>query len=228
MNDEKPIRIIIADDHTLFRQGMIKLLSENKNLFIVGEAANGEELIDAYIKYKPDVVIVDFSMPKLSGTEAALQIKKIDSSAKILFLSMYSGEEYIYHCLKVGGLGLINKNSLKGELLYAINQVNDNKKYFGSGWNDNQVDELVRKLEHVKSIEISGESMHFTATEDKIIRFISEGLTSTEIADKLNVSKRTIDTHRSHIMQKLNLKSLPELLKYALQFSISNKGTSNH
>lgn len=223
MTDERPIRIVIADDHTLFRQGIIKLLSESKDIFVVGEASNGEELVEAFLTNKPDVVIADISMPKLSGTEAAQQIMKIDKSAKILFLSMYSGEEYIYHCLKVGGMGLVNKNALKGELLFAIKVVNENKKYFGTDYNQIKMDELVSKFEHAKKDGFLHNGIEFTSREDKILMFISEGLTSAEIADKLNISKRTIDSHRSHIMQKLNLKSLPEFLKFAIKYSTSKK-----
>jgi DNA-binding NarL/FixJ family response regulator len=125
------IRIVIADDHGLFREGVINLLKDSSELYVVGEASNGRELVSKYFEIKPDVVISDILMPDLSGIEAAKRIIEKDESAKILFLSMYDSEEYVYQILKVGGLGLLNKSVEKPELIEAIKEVTGDSSISG-------------------------------------------------------------------------------------------------
>ncbi|MGE5680227.1 MAG: response regulator transcription factor [Bacillota bacterium] len=215
------IRIIVADDHALFRSGIISLLEDAREFFIVGQVENGQELMDKYFELKPDVILTDISMPFISGTDAVRRIKEKDSSVRALFLSMHEGDEYIYYCLKAGGLGLISKNILKGELIYAIRAVFNGQKYFGAKWTDEKLEQLISKFD-----SFAGEdptiSNSLSEKELEILKLIGEGLTSSEIAERTALGKRTIDTHRSHLMQKLNLKSLPELIRYAIQFSIKH------
>ena len=110
MNTNKYIRVLLADDHTLFRNGIISLLENEKDIFVVGEVDNGKDLLNKYLEIMPDLVLLDISMPGKSGLEAAKEIKQNDHKAKLLFLSMHEEDEYIYYCLKAGGMGLINKN----------------------------------------------------------------------------------------------------------------------
>ncbi len=215
MNDRK-IRLLVADDHTLFRSGLINILSNEKEIFIVGEAETGEELINKYFSLKPDIVLADISMPVLSGIDALTYLKEKNPEVKFLFLSMHDDKEYISYCYNAGGMGLISKKVVKGELLYAINCVSDGKKYFGAGLTE---DEL-KQLNFPKDEKIFfNESDDLTPREKEILIKIAEGYTSVKIAEELLLSKRTIDTHRTHLMQKLNLKSLPELIKYAIRFT---------
>ncbi len=223
MANGKNITLIVADDHSLFRSGIASLLSGEPEIIIIAEAANGEELIEKYLRVEPDVLLVDIQMPVLNGTRAVAELKKQFPDIKALFLSMYDGEEYIYHCLKVGGLGLINKNIMKGELIYAIRQVYNGQKYFGRQYNDDMLNDIYNKYENLKASLSQNALVKFTPREEEVLKFISRGLTSSEIAAQLGVSKRTIDSHRFRLIQKLDLNSLPDLIKYAIQYEKIHK-----
>lgn len=214
---------MIADDHRLFREGIINLLNEAKDILVVEEVENGKELVEKYFEVKPDVIVADISMPVLSGTSAILKIKRKNPSAKVLFLTMHDGEEYFYHCAKVGGDGVINKNVLKDELVYAIRQVYKGKKYFGGVTSE---DALMKLFDKYKFLLKSGSEIDHSSlnnNEKEILELVGKGKTSKEIANRLKLSKRTIDYYRTQIMQKLNLKSLPEFIQYAVQFNMKLK-----
>lgn len=217
--EEKIIHIIIADDHTLFRSGIVSLIGEEKNIEIVGEANNGKELIDLYLQLKPDLLLIDISMPEKTGLEAAKEIRKTDDSVKILFLSMHEGDDYIYHSIKSGGDGLINKNIHKSELLFAIKTILNGESYFGKNYSGSDITEIIKKYERFIEPPKFVQPTKLTEKEKEVLLLISEGLTSNEIADKLNIGKRTVDSHRTNIMQKMNLTSLPELIKYSIDYS---------
>lgn len=219
LNNSQKIRILIGDDHSLFRSGIARLLSDDDDILLVGEAENGEELVEKYFELKPDLLLADISMPKLSGTDAISKIKQKDKNAKALFLSMHDGEEYIYYSIKAGGLGLVNKNIMQSELLFAIKQVNSGKFYFGPGITQSHLDEIIKKYDKKEIVGIENVEVILTDREKDILFLIGKALTSVEIASKLNLSKRTIDSHRIHLMQKLNLENLPKLIRYAVQFS---------
>ena len=222
MNDNK-IQILIADDHELFRKGIISLLIGEENIQIVGEANNGKDLIYKFLKLKPNLIISDISMPELSGLEAVSTLLESNPDLKVIFLSMYAGEDYIYHCIKAGGLGLINKDIPKAELIKAIDTVYNGKKYFGKDYTEEKLRKLIRdydkQLDEIKTVQ----EVEFTDQEEAIILLIAEGYTSIDIADELYISKRTVDTHRSNLLHKLQLKSGPQLLKYALNFAEEHK-----
>ncbi|MGD8781121.1 MAG: response regulator transcription factor [Ignavibacteria bacterium] len=222
MNDSTNIRILVADDHRLFRSGVISLLEDEPNIFVVGEAENGEELINLYSELRPDVVLIDISMPFLTGTEALKEIKKEDPNVRALFVSMHDTEEYIYFALKHKAAGLISKNIMKGELIYAIKRAYEGKQYFGQSWPDEKLREVMMRFEYLTG-KNSQDTPNLTPREREILRRIGFGLTSQEIANKLKLSKRTIDSHRSHIMKKLGVNSLSELIKYAVKFNQMDK-----
>jgi DNA-binding NarL/FixJ family response regulator len=215
------IRLLIADDHNLFREGIKNLLGDEKDIFIVGEAETGESLVTKYIELKPDIVLADISMPQLTGIEALEKLKKSGEQPKFLFLSMFDGDEYVYYCAKAGCYGLVSKKIMRGELIFAIKTVNEGKRYFGAKIPEEKLNEIINNFE--KKTERTRNGYELTPREEQIVRLISEGLTSNEIADKLFVSKRTIDTHRTHLIQKLNLKSLPDLIKYSINFCMTDK-----
>ena len=219
LNNKQKIRILIGDDHSLFRSGIARLLSDDDDIFLVGEAENGEELIEKYFELKPDVVLADISMPKMSGTDAISKIKLKDQNAKALFLSMHDGEEYVYYSIKAGGLGLVNKNIMQGELLFAIKQVYSGEFYFGPDITQSDLDKIIKKYDKNEIVGIENIEEILTEREKDILFLIGKALTSQEIASKLNLSKRTIDSHRIHLMQKLNIENLPKLIRYAVQFS---------
>jgi DNA-binding NarL/FixJ family response regulator len=211
------IRVIVADDHNLFRKGIIGMLGADKDIFVVGEARNGKELIKMYFELQPDLVLVDISMPEMSGTDAVEKMIDKDPTAKALFLSMHEGEEYIYYTHKAGGKGLIGKNIEEGELIYAIRTIIDGNLYFGNAWKGKKLEELIKKYEAVSNINEDEKLGLLSGKEIEIFKLIGEGFTSNEIAEKLGIGKRTIDAHRVNIMQKFELKSYPELMKYAIQ-----------
>jgi DNA-binding NarL/FixJ family response regulator len=218
------IRLIIADDHTLFRSGVISLIEDDEDIEIIGEASDGNDLIDLYNELKPDLLLIDISMPLKTGLEAAKEIRTGDDTVKILFLSMHEGPDYIYHSIKSGGNGLINKNILKNELITAIKSVMNGRDYFGVNYSENDVKDIVSKYESFIEPSVFVQPTRLTEKEKEVLLLISEGLTSSEIGVKLNISKRTVDSHRQNIMQKMNLNSLPELIKYSIDYSTA-KGT---
>ncbi|MBU2492782.1 MAG: response regulator transcription factor [Bacteroidetes bacterium] len=224
-NKEKMIRIIVADDHKLFRSGLISLLEDEKDFFIVGEADNGEELLQLYFDLKPDVIVVDISMPFLNGVEALAELKKKDKNVKALFVSMHDTEEYIYYAMKNGAYGLISKNIMKGELTYAIRAANDGKQYFGQNWPEEKLKELYNRFEFLSGKK-NDNKPNLSPREREILKNIGEGLTSSEIATRVHLSKRTVDAHRAHIMRKLEVTTLPELMKYAIKYLQMGKNNS--
>ena len=217
MEEKTDIKLILADDHELLRNGIIELLRSNDEIKIIDVAENGEELVNKYFLLRPDLLLVDISMPVLSGFDALKKIKREDPSVKSLFLSMYDTEEYIYGSLKLGAMGLINKNVNQSELVYAIKQVYHGRTYWGK-LNESQVQDVIIKFEKKMKNNIDLD-VEISPREKTIIKYIGDGLTSSEIAEKLNISKRTIDAHRYHLISKLNLNSLSGLIKFSIEYS---------
>lgn len=222
MAESKPIRVLIADDHKLFRMGIISLLEDVEDILIVGEAENGKELINKFSELEPDVILVDISMPVINGVEAIKTIKKINKDLKALMLSMYDSNEYIFYSIKSGAKGLLSKNTMKGELIYAIKTVNEGMLYFGKSLTEEKMIELEKKYKQLISNDRQ-DYIRLNYRDRKILEQISKGMTSQEIADELNFSKKSIDYYRSRIMQRLEIKSLPELISYAVRYSMINK-----
>lgn len=220
---ENNIRILLCDDHALFRSGILSLLKEEQDIYIVGEAENGEDMLNKYEMIKPDVLLIDISMPVLNGTEAVKKLKKTYPQAKVLFLSMLFDDQYVYFSLKAGGNGLVDKNITKGELIYAIRTVYHGKNYFGPQYDDAKIKEVMAKYEFQNLQLKINPGNELTKTEEKVLLFIGGGFTSAEIAEKMNISKRTVDSHRSSLMKKLKLSSLPALIKYAVNYSGGRK-----
>ncbi|QQS35279.1 MAG: response regulator transcription factor [Ignavibacteriales bacterium] len=219
------IKILLADDHELFRKGLVSLIENENNIQIIGEARNGNDLVEKYFILQPDLIIADISMPVLSGPEAIRKIKERVNAVKVLFLSMFNGEDYIYHCYKSGGRGLVSKDISKPELLKAITSVAAGKYYFGPDFTEDELEKLIKTYdEEFQELNIT-ESIKLTQKEEEILLLIGRGFTSIEIADKLHISKRTVDTHRSHIMQKLGLESMPQLIKYSIAYKMRIKST---
>ena len=215
--------ILVADDHELVRKGIISLLIEEPNLQIIAEANNGKDLIYKYLKFKPDLIISDISMPELSGLEAITTLTENNRGLKVLFVSMYTGEDYIYHCIKAGGSGLINKDSPREELIYAIERITKGKKYFGDELKEDKISQFIREYEKNLIVEKKIINPDFTDQEIGVLLLIAEGHSSSIIADKLFISKRTVDTHRVNIIRKLGLHSASQLIKYAVEFSEDRK-----
>jgi DNA-binding NarL/FixJ family response regulator len=222
----KNIRVLICDDHALVRSGIIKLLEDENWIYIIGEAENGEEMIQKYISLRPDLILADISMPVMSGIDAVKRIRQDYPEANILFLSMLSDEQYIYCAVKVGAAGLLSKNVSKDELLYALREITSGGKYFGPLYNDRKIAEIIKKYDSNTATYMDTVGVNLTNREEEVLNYISQGLMSEEIGGKMNLGKRTIDKIRVGIMQKFDLKSLPALISFAIHY-MENKRNSN-
>ena len=227
MKNNTNIKVLLADDHHLIRAGIIKLLKGYSHINVVGEAGNGIELLKKYFELSPDILIVDIAMPEMTGTEAITKIKEKDGAVKALFLSMYEGEEYIYKVLKCGGKGLINKSILEEELIFAIEKVFSGEQYFPGNWDAISLNKLIEEFESVRKAENEASEGMLNYRELQILNLLNEGLNSKGMAEKLNLSKKTIDFYRSCLMKKLNLKTPADLVRFAFQYSRSENNPSN-
>lgn len=216
------IKILVADDHTLFRQGVIRLLEDHKDYNVIAEAENGYDLIEKYFVHCPDIVLTDIAMPDLTGIQAVEEIIKRDRNIKALFLSMYDTEEYVYQVIKSGGMGLVNKNILDEELLLAINKVSNSEKYFGKNWSQLSLNNLVQDYEKKNRIETKyNTDLNFR--EEQILQLIIEGVTSKDIAERMELSKKTIDYYRSNLLRKFDIKTQIELVKSGIKYFSGKK-----
>lgn len=213
------IRILICDDHAMLRAGIIAYLEKKSGLYVIGEASNGNELIEKYETLKPDLVITDIAMPGLSGTEAVKKLKLKYPAIKVLFISILLGEFDIYYTIKVGGLGLLGKDILTGELFFAINKIYSGKYYFGPNYNDKKIQEIIEKYDNQPSEYDFNSRMQLTDIEDKILEYINDNYSSIEIAEKMEMPKRTIDSQRINIMKKYGLKNTLALIKFAIHYT---------
>ena len=218
------INILVADDHTLFRQGIIRLLEDHKIFSVVAEAENGKELVDKYFELYPDIMLTDIAMPYLTGIQAVQEIHKSNPNAKALFLSMYDSGEYVYKVIKSGGMGLVNKNIVEDELFLAIDMVNNGEKYFGNKWNDKNLKQLIFDFEK-RNDEDSSFDIELNFREEQILQMIIDGATSKDVAEQLELSKRTIDYYRSNLLRKFDIKTPVELAKCGIKYFELKKET---
>ncbi len=208
------IKILIVDDHALVRAGVFSLLKENDNMEIIGEAENGEEAIEKVIKLKPDVALIDISMPGISGIEATKEIKRQRPETQILILTMHENEEYIYNALINGADGLLHKNTTKEEITLAITKIASGQKFFGNNFSEVLLNKFLNK--HNTDGTTEGKII-LTKREKEILYWVGRGFSNIEIGDKLNISPRTVDTHKTNLVQKLNLKNTNALIRYAYE-----------
>lgn len=206
------IKIVLADDHTIVRDGIKYLLEEEKNIEIVGEGANGIEALELIKQKEPDLLIIDVRMPEMNGIEAVTILNKKPTKTKAIVLSMHDSEEYILKSIKAGASGYLLKDTDKKEFIKAINTVYNGGKYF-SGDISNVIVSNYLQSSLKPNIEEKTETKQFglTKKEKQILPLILSGKTNTEISEILQNSKRTIETHRFNMMKKMNVKNLMEL-----------------
>ncbi|MCX6170802.1 MAG: response regulator transcription factor [Ignavibacteriales bacterium] len=214
----KDIRILIAEDQAITRMALAYYLNSYQNMFVVAEAQNGIEMINKYKLNKPDIVLCDISMPSMDGLIAAKSIINLDSMAKIIFLTMHETEDYLLKALKIGASGYVNKSLSMDELRRSLECVSNGGKYFW-GKSEKEIEELKKKSFLADNEESKIEYNGLTKREEEVLIHIAKGMTSQEIAEKLNLNKRTVDSLRSQLIDKLNLKSPSHLLKYAIEFT---------
>lgn len=210
------IKIVLADNHTILRQGLKSLLEKDEKITVIAEAENGAEAVEIIKITRPHVVIMDLMMPRLNGIEATKQIKAMDDSIKIICLSMYSEKKFVFEMLKAGASGYLIKDSAFEELVLAIRAVIQNNSYISP-----QVADYL--IEYVKSHETALEKMEdkvLTTREKEVLQLLSEGKTSKEIAAVLHISCKTVECHKKHIKEKLHTDNIASLTKYAIREGI--------
>lgn len=211
------LRILLADDHTVVRNGLRLILERQPNFAVVGEAADGREVLELSEKLRPDVVVMDIGMPNLNGIEAARRIIAGRPETAVAILSMHSDEGYVIRALKAGVKAYLLKDSAEADLIAAIRSISQGKSFFSPAISKLLKEDYMREIED-KDVEDSYGLL--TAREREVLQMVAEGRTNKEVANLLNLSLFTVETHRGHILQKLNLHSVPELILYAVRKGI--------
>jgi two-component system response regulator NreC len=214
----KKIRVLLAEDHTIVRQGIAALLGTENDMEVVGEASNGLEAIELAKKIVPDVVLMDIGMRHLNGLEATREIKRLFPATKILILTMHDSEEWIFQILKAGASGYLIKDSAMTDLTTALRAVCQGDSYLSPSISKLVIEEYIRKAE-------SGEKRRvedlLSGREREILQRIAEGNSIPEISNALCISKKTVEAHKTHIMEKLNIHDKVGLIKYAIRMGLT-------
>jgi len=209
------ISVLIADDHAVVRDGLRLLLESQSDIRVVGEVADGRAAVEAALRLKPDVVIMDLAMPLLNGADATAQIVEKQEAVRIVMLSMHSTVEHVFRALQAGALGYLRKESAGSEVVDAVRTVYAGRRYLSQKITESVVDEYIRK----RTVDSPLESL--SQREREILQLLVEGKPGIEIARLLHVSPKTVDTYRSRMMQKLGISDLPGLVKFALQHGLT-------
>lgn len=209
------IRVLLADDHTIVRQGLRALLDSQEDIEVVGEAEDGRQAFEKTKELIPDVVVIDITMPNLNGIEATRQIKKLNPEIKVLVLTVHDNEEYIHQILQAGASGYLLKESAVTDLVSAINAVKKGGIFLSPAISKVVVKDYIR---HAEEGTGDFDSLNIlTNREREVLQLIAEGHTNREVAHLLKLSVKTVDVHRSHIMEKLNIHDVTGLVKYSIR-----------
>ncbi|MEW5960777.1 MAG: response regulator transcription factor, partial [Chloroflexota bacterium] len=207
-------KVLLVDDHVVVRQGLKALLTDEADIEVVGEANNGREALDRLAVLEPDVVLMDISMPGLNGIEATRQIKQRHPGVKVVILSMHANEEYVFQVLQAGAAGYVLKQSDSLEVLTAIRAALSGGSFLSPPISRTVINDYVRRAE----ARGQGSDLDLlTSREREVLQLLAEGLSNRDIAEELNISIKTVESHRSNIMNKLEVNSKAELIKYALR-----------
>ncbi len=206
---DRAINILLADDHTIVRQGLKLILSAHSDLQIVGEAANGKEAVELAAKLKPDIVLLDVAMPELNGIEATRKMVEANSRLRVLILSMHKEAVYVRETLRAGARGYILKDAIDTELLNAVRSVARGDGYISPAVSGALLSDYRKDVTDPVDL--------LSPREREVLQLIAEGKTNKEVATKLNLSVYTVDSHRGKIMEKLNLHSTGELVRFAIK-----------
>ena len=206
-------RVVVADDHTMLRQGVMRIIEESKDLTVIGEAGDGLELLNLLKKVRPDMVVLDISMPNMRGIEAVPEIKMIHPEARILMLSMHKQKEYLYEAFSAGAHGYLLKEDTDLELITAIEKIRSGFAYLSPTLSEYLTNDLINICRNDKKPL----SDPLTNREREVLKLIAEGKSNKEAAGLLFISTKTVEHHRARIMKKLGLKNITELVKYAIQ-----------
>jgi DNA-binding NarL/FixJ family response regulator len=212
-----PIRILLADDHTVVRDGLRALLERQPDMTVVAEAADGRDSVRLAEEQSPDVVVMDITMPNMNGIEATRRILAANPRTAVVILSMHQDESYVLRSLKAGAKGYLLKDSLRSDIVDAIRAVSQGRSFLTRKISRIMQEDYVRQMER-RGLEDSYDLL--TDREREILQLVAEGKANKEVAGLLNIGLTTVETHRTHILQKLGLHSVPELILYAVRKSI--------
>ena len=211
------VRILLADDHELVRKGLRLLLERQPHLEVVGEAADGREAVQLAGELAPDLVIMDIAMPQLNGLDATAQITRHNARTAVIILSMHSDESYLTRALNAGAKGYLLKDSAEADLLRAVETVAQGRPFFSPAITATLLEDYMRQLQQ-RGLQDSYELL--TDREKEILQLLAEGRSNKDVAALLELSPYTVETHRTHIMQKLNLHNTAEIVLYAVRKKI--------
>ncbi|WP_396638622.1 response regulator [Maribacter sp. R77961] len=218
------IKIVLVDDHSLVRDGIRALLESEEDLNVIGEGADGTEALTLVKETNPDVLIIDIRMPKMTGIEVVQELSASDSNTKCIILSMHDSEEYILQSVSAGAKGYLLKDTGKTEFIKAIHAVQGGDKYYSGDISNVLVNHLLNPttttLENPKSDTRTNKPFDLTNKEIQVLELVLSGLTNQQISEKLQNSKRTVETHRFNLMRKMEVKNLMDLSKKAQEFGL--------
>ncbi|MEO8533097.1 MAG: response regulator transcription factor [Flavobacterium sp.] len=214
------IRVVLADDHVFVRDGIKSLLENEANIEVVGEAIDGADALEVVAAAKPDLLIVDIRMPNLTGIEVVERLRSDNNDLKIIMLSMHESEEYVLKSIKAGADGYLLKGSSKEEFLKALHTVALGGKYFSGDISSILISHLINPSNSLEPKQTIGEEMMITKREKEILTLLLSGKGNKEIAEALEISKRTAEVHRFNLMKKLKVKNLMELSNKATEYSL--------
>jgi DNA-binding NarL/FixJ family response regulator len=213
------VRILIAEDHTIVRKGLCSILENEKGIDVVGEAENGKEAIKKVEEHNPDLVVMDISMPLLNGLDATRQIKRRFPEVKVLILTMHTSEEYVIEILKAGASGYIVKKAAPSDLVSAIHAISRGEAYLSPSISTSVIKRFLQVSGTEAGLDISSA---LTEREREVLQLIAEGHSNRKIAEMLFISVKTVEAHRSHIMDKLDLHNVADLTRFAIRIGITS------
>ncbi len=208
--------IVLVDDHHVVRQGLRALLEAEPDFSVIGEAADGLAVVDLVDRLQPDVLIVDLMMPGLNGLDITRQVSQRSPQTQVIILSMYANEAYVVEALRNGATGYVLKDANVADLVRAVREATAGRRYLSPPLSDRAIEAYMQKAN--ESTLDSYETL--TAREREVLHLAAEGYTSTEIAERLSISPRTVETHRSNLMHKLDLRTQTDLIRYAIRRGI--------
>lgn len=213
----KPIRILIADDHILVRAGFRVLLESFEAIQIIGEGSDGQEALRLIKAHQPDVALLDIAMPGLNGLEVAARVHKSCPDVAVLILSMHTNEEYVAQALQAGAAGYLVKNAAPSELEVAIRSAARGETYLSPAVSTRVIAEYLRRVGDNKNCQLTQTTEILTTRQREVLQLVAEGHTNKEIAKMLNLSIKTVDSHRTQLMDRLDIHDIPGLVRYAIR-----------
>ncbi len=209
------ITVLVADDHAVVRDGLRAILESNPGIDVVGFASDGREAIREAKRLRPDVVLMDIAMPELNGIEATAEIRDQCEGVNVIMLSMHATSEHVFRAMQAGARGYLLKDSAGAEVVHTVRRVQGGERYLTSKVSDTVIDCYVRKLLEKSPLE------SLSGREREVLQLVAEGMSSSVIAERLHLSPKTVETYRSRLMEKLSLKDLPALVRFAVQHGLT-------